>query len=131
MIVAQADIRGHCPRPTVTAGEVPWREAISATLAQQGVQPVSVDLEAFLQVQVTFYLPPNRWGDADLDNLSKPVLDTLFLGSRKFAHLSGKLCLCDDAKIQTLVLKKVPESDPARQGIAVIVSLSPEGAVGP
>ncbi len=56
-----------------------------------------------------YYLDPRRLDASDLDNLAKPVLDTIFLIDRpqtKDHSLTGALIPRNDSAIHRLILEK-------------------------
>jgi Holliday junction resolvase RusA-like endonuclease len=68
----------HRPATYATAGEMPWRAAVTAALEAAGVKPTD---GGWFAVSIEFRTPaPLRVGEAwDLDNLVKPTLDAMAL----------------------------------------------------
>lgn len=62
---------------------------------------------------------PERRGD--LDNLAKPVLDTLFRQSRKSKFPVATLFQCDDCRIDSLRLKRVAVEFASEEGALISI----------
>jgi double-stranded uracil-DNA glycosylase len=119
-------IRGARPVPWGT-GEWSWRaEVARAALQMRAVSPVPTPpADAGLTVFLTFYLAPARHRDSDLDNLAKPVLDTLFHARHVQARVpdvTGVLFDVPDERVVKLVLEKRLAGRMDDQGIDVIVT---------
>lgn len=74
-----------------------------------GLDEESVAQASSFQVTLTYYLDPRRLAASDLDNLAKPVLDTIFLIDRpqtKDHSLTGALIRRNDSAIHRLILEK-------------------------
>jgi hypothetical protein len=80
-------------------------------------------------VGVRFSLLPRRALGADLDNLVRPVLNTLFSSrdERSDLTLTGALFGAEDARIYRLVVEKRVVEDPAREGVEVVVRWEADG----
>ena len=57
----------------------------------------------------------------DLDNLSKPVLDTLFCDSYSRKHVKGSLYTVDDSQIWKLHLEKKVVSNEKEEGVSIVI----------
>lgn len=64
---------------------------------------------------------PTRNGD--LDNLAKPVLDTLFRQSRRSVHPVASIFLCDDCHLHELTLKRFLVTSPDEEGATITIVL--------
>src|SRR5437764_987868 len=107
-------VRRATPVPWA-CGENEWawrrRVAEAARRVRASNEPQDVSQWAIFSVEVTFWMGTTRIGLADLDNLAKPVLDTLFRIRRpqvKDLRLTGVLFDVDDARVFGLTLKKLP-----------------------
>jgi hypothetical protein len=124
---------GHEPRPWATGQEWAWRTAVAnairdASAASGRILPLAIDgkNEPHLSVEIVFRMSPPRFLDADLDNLAKPVLDTLFRAKRvqlpqTAGEVSGVLFAFDDSRVVRLVLEKLRVESVAYAGMDVIV----------
>jgi TDG/mug DNA glycosylase family protein len=119
-------LRGTRPIPWGT-GEWSWR----AELAQAARQVISASPlsspppDAGFTVLVTFHLLPARHRDSDLDNLAKPVLDTLFHAryvQARIPDVTGVLFGVPDERVVKLVLEKRLADRVDDQGIDVVVA---------
>jgi Holliday junction resolvase RusA-like endonuclease len=73
-------------------------------------------------LDAVFHLVPGRFERADLDNLAKPVLDTLFVSKDvqvRSEELTGALCQLDDCQVWRLTAEKRPVEDVAKEGVEV------------
>ena len=77
-----------------------------------------------LTVDVEFRITQPRFGSSDLDNLVKPVLDTLFRSrdEQLDPSLTAALLPIDDAAIQRLVVEKHRVDRREDEGLSVSVS---------
>ncbi len=95
-------------KPAPWAGkEWDWRKAI-ALEANKQFQGVPTSKSGF-EVSIIFYLVQSTFDKSDLDNLAKPVLDTLFLPNNpqvKDKTLTGSLIKLDDSLVRKLNLEK-------------------------
>jgi double-stranded uracil-DNA glycosylase len=119
-------VRGARPVPWGT-GEWSWRaEVARAALQVSAVSPVPTPhADAGFTVFLTFYLAPVRHRDSDLDNLAKPVLDTLFHARHVQARVpdvTGVLFDVPDERVVKLVLEKRLADRMDDQGIDVVVT---------
>ncbi|GAB4135045.1 MAG: hypothetical protein Fur0036_20090 [Fimbriimonadaceae bacterium] len=84
----------------------------------------SVVLASSFQVTLTFSLDPARLAASDLDNLAKPVLDTIFLIDRpqtKDHSLTGALIPHNDSAVHRLILEKRPAVSSEDCGVDILV----------
>lgn len=89
------------------------------------IASVPAPSDAAFTVSLTFYLSPARHRDSDLDNLAKPVLDTLFHARHVQARLpdvTGVLFDVPDERVAKLVLEKRLAGRVDDQGIDVLVA---------
>ena|SRR5258708_4217739 len=119
---ATFSVRGIRPKPWGTK-EWNWRRAIAAEAIK--VQPSGNENDPRqICVHLTFHLVTAVVGCADLDNLAKPVLDTLFHAKRVQTPedgLSGVLFSCDDGHVYQLHLKKQSVSSETDEGIDAVI----------
>lgn len=102
-------MRGMHPKPWATQEEAWRRHIVQACNLIDGLDEESVDQASSFQVTLTYYLDPRRLDASDLDNLAKPVLDTIFLIDRpqtKDHSLTGALIPRNDSTIHRLILEK-------------------------
>ena len=123
------DIRGKRPRTFGDENyEGPWRRYIANYLEQQkanGRIPEShvraTDNDRF-EVWMSFYLVEES-RPQDLDNLSKPVLDTLFCDRYSRKHVKGALYQVDDYHVWKLHLEKRLVESEREAGVSITISL--------
>ena len=125
------DIRGMTPRPSST-DEGPWRKYIADSVAQEVAIGAIPDSHLFagdsdyFEVSMVFHiLRSELYGgnSPDLDNLSKPVLDTLFCDKRNSKHCKGALYQIDDHLVWKLSLEKRPVDSPQEAGVSLRISI--------
>ena len=100
--------------------EAAWRHAIW----QHAVAAVPVPFEKSLRphkMTVEFRMISSRRGD--LDNLAKPVLDTLFRQSRKSSHPVGSMFECDDCYLNELMLRRCTVDLPSEEGATITIEM--------
>jgi double-stranded uracil-DNA glycosylase len=119
-------VRGARPVPWGT-GEWSWRAELAKAARQViAVSPVPrPPPDAAFTVLLTFYLSPARHSDSDLDNLAKPVLDTLFHAryvQARVPDVTGVLFGVPDERVVKLVLEKRLAGFMDDQGIDVVVA---------
>lgn len=76
------------------------------------------------EVSIVFHLPQSTLDKSDLDNLAKPVLDTLFLPNYlqvKDKTLTGALFEIDDSRVFKLSLEKKLANAPQDEGAEIVV----------
>lgn len=95
-----------------------WRSQIADQVRETVPEPFSKEIRP-RKVRIEFLMIQSRRGD--LDNLAKPVLDTLFRQSRKSAHPVACIFMCDDCHIEELTLKRTIVTDPADEGAIVSI----------
>jgi Holliday junction resolvase RusA-like endonuclease len=86
-----------------------WRSAIAeqARAVASAVRDWPI-VGACFTVKIVFYLAPPSWERPDLDNLAKPVLDTVFLPNNpqvRDRSLTGALFEVDDSRIMQLTVR--------------------------
>jgi hypothetical protein len=118
-------LRGHRPVGGGSSARWDWRRAIAdrarEVRAEHALGEVSVS-SAF-EVDVLFFLMPARAGDADVDNLVRLVLNTLFDSRDEQADrtLTATLFDAEDARIHRLLVEKRTVTHPHEEGIEVVV----------
>lgn len=118
-------VRGVSPVGGGSSARWAWRRAI----AQQarGIRSEhrlgAVSPHAAFEFESDFLLLPIRARDADVDNLARPVLNTLFDSRDEQADrtLTATLFDAEDAQIHRLILEKRVVTDSAEEGIDVTV----------
>jgi Holliday junction resolvase RusA-like endonuclease len=94
-----------------------WRQALLE--ASQKIPSPRVGPEAEFTVEATFcLLPQDRWHLVDLDNLAKPLLDTLFRPRQAPASADRprRLFDADDGQVVELILRKKVVQEERDQG---------------
>lgn len=97
-----------------------WREQI----AQQSREVIPKPFDASIRpvrATVEFRMIAARRGD--LDNLAKPVLDTLFRQSRKSVFPVASVFLCDDCHLHELSLKRVAVASVEEEGAVITIEV--------
>lgn len=122
-------VRGHPARRESTT----WREAIrNAVQAAYPQAPfTSAPLETKFTVEVIFRMTPEDLARpaVDLDNLAKPILDTLFTSQNvSKSRITGVLLPeVNDTWVFRLRLEKVGVKTPEDQGADLTVTWHPPG----
>ena len=102
-------VRGVPPKPWAT-GELTWRRLVADSCAAVTfIDHEALSKVASFEVTLVFFLSAARCQDTDLDNLAKPVLDTIFLIDRPQTQdrtLTAALVRRTDNAIQKLTLEK-------------------------
>jgi Holliday junction resolvase RusA-like endonuclease len=115
-------VRGIKPAPWGN-NEWNWRKAIADVARENYKEEFSSPLE--FSVNIVFYLLKSTLDKSDLDNLAKPVLDTLFLPNNpqvKDIALTGSLFKIDDNRVFKLSLEKLLVSTNQEEGAEINVS---------
>ena len=106
------DIFGVTPRPWGVKMTKAWREEIKRQVDDIKIQRTIISKEhraKIYNVTIVFYFTAKNLYNCDLDNLAKPVIDTLFDTSRnqqKTKNPVKVLFTVDDAKVTRLKLEK-------------------------
>ncbi len=121
-------VRGSKPSPWANGpAEVAWRAALASSARSQwppGSIPEVSDGARFA-VEIRFHLTGATAGRADLDNLAKPVLDTIFLPRNvqvKDRSLTGAIFGVDDDRVYRLGLEKIEVPSEEGQGADIVVA---------
>jgi len=117
-------VNGHRPVPW-GCNEWAWRAAVAREARIAGAVLAPVSQVASFSVALLFRMREERLQYADLDNLAKPVLDTLFQSRHsqvKDASLAGALFCVDDDRVFRLNLEKQLARDAADEGVDISVS---------
>lgn len=121
------EVRGHPAR----IKDIRWREAIRSQVAATYPRApfVAPPKGTKFDVEVIFRMTP---GDlekpaVDLDNLVKPVLDTLFTSQNVSSTVTGVLLPVNDTWIFRLFAEKVGVKTPQDQGADITVASHPPG----
>ena len=88
------------------------------------MDPTTYQTAETFHVTLIFFLEESRYRDSDLDNLAKPVLDTIFLIDRpqtKDTTITGALVWRNDGAVTRLTLEKRPVSDLKDVGVDVTI----------
>ncbi len=119
------------PRPGNKAGvrERPWREHLTSCVAPPRGPGLQSGLPQDTQVslEVHFFVDTPR---VDLDNLAKPLLDTLFepdinqTNQEKLRDVAGVLFDIPDQAVSRLLLTKTLVSDRAQMGAVITATWS-------
>ena len=112
------------PRPCATK-ELPWRQYIAQVCAEApAFSPEPISAATSFEVTLVFFLSDVRCRDTDLDNLVKPVLDTVFLIERPQTEnlkLTGALIKRNDNAIRKLTLEKRVAPHPEDVGVDILI----------
>ena len=116
-------LRGHKPKAYSTYEEE-WKTRLG-TAARQSAANAGVALPSAItpvKVRAVFYLVDATLMRTDVDNLAKPLLDVLFLASRRRSESqTGALFPFDDRFVTHLYLEKRLAATEAEQGCDVSV----------
>ena len=111
-----------------------WRRAIAARAREirRSEALAAVPSETAFEVEVRLFLTPRRALGADLDNLVRPVVNTLFESRDEQADrtLTAALFSAEDARIYRLVVEKRAVEEPAEEGVDVLVRWDEEDGSG-
>ena len=126
--VVEITVSGRTPLGGGSTSRRQWREAIRDAALGVAPDPQDVPDGAPLTVDVVIRLTEPRFGSSDLDNLVKPVLDTLFRSRDEQLDpgLTAALLPIDDAAIQRLVVEKHRADGMEEEGVSVSVSWEDE-----
>jgi hypothetical protein len=117
-------VRGRAPVGGGSSSRWEWRRAIAEQAREvRTTLQCEVSRTALFAFEVVFSLLPLRAHSADIDNLARPVLNTLFDSRDEQADrtLTATLFDAEDAQIWWLVAEKRLVEDPADEGIEVVV----------
>lgn len=120
-------IRGVTPSPWGNAEkEQYWREYIAEDVGKRVHQPLTVPDNTQFEVKIEFYFISSRFfSSGDLDNLAKPVLDTLFRQRAASRFPTGCLFKLDDARVTSLLLTKQVVGKEEHEGAKIRVHWKP------
>jgi Holliday junction resolvase RusA-like endonuclease len=116
-------VDGIVPVPWGT-NEWEWRAAIVRAARGKFSGIINLPPQVQLSVTLDFRLPAIQAARADLDNLAKPVLDTLFSirnAQVKDPSLTGALFNVDDERVFHLTLSKTEVPVQAASGVSISV----------
>ncbi len=123
--VVAISVVGRTPLGGGSSSRRQWREAIrqAAIAVAVAPDPHEVPPRAPISVAVVFRIAQPRFASSDLDNLVKPVLDTLFRSRDEQLDptLTAALLPVDDAAINRLVVEKRPAKGTDDEGVTVEV----------
>jgi Holliday junction resolvase RusA-like endonuclease len=121
-------VREQCPIPW-GGNEWTWRKAVSerARAVRETIEEVLPKEPRKTQFSVTllFLMMPGSIERADLDNLAKPVLDTLFHSRNAQVQdktLTGAMFDVDDDRVFRLVAAKKSVVGPNDEGIDITIA---------
>ena len=128
------EVKGQTPVPKGTAPaarQLLWRQALAeaALAVKEQLGPLPVHQVADFSVEIEYRVTSLG---SDLDNLTKPVLDTLFAKppNPNAAEHTGILFDADDSRIVWLLLRKVQVGSVEDAGVRIDVSWADSQAVG-
>lgn len=117
------------PLPLETVKEWQWRLFLAnRTKEKYRRQSSSISEQTEFTVNIVFFLKEQALKKPDLDNLAKPVLDTLFANTNSQVPkeykplITGVLFGVDDNRIYKLVLEKQPASTNADEGADITIT---------
>lgn len=116
-------VRGMHPVPAFSERErlMPWRQHIQSQVRQNAKHVALISERTMFEVELTFYLQQERLYTTDLENLSIPVLNTLFRDQRESPYPRGVLFDVSDSQVVLLKLVKTLPLDPADVGVFIRV----------
>jgi hypothetical protein len=120
------EVRGVNPVPW-GSNEWAWRKALADGAREVRAvawEPLEGQPFPRFSVEVVFWMVGSRLERADLDNLAKPVLDTLFLpryAQVKDLSLTGALFRLDDDRVFRLTLEKHEVPTVEEAGLDVVI----------
>ena len=129
----ELDIRGNWPRTFGDKNtEWPWREFVVNQvnrMKSEGVIPqrflVANSSDCF-EISIVFHIQSNRSRSnpsSDLDNLSKPVLDSLFYSPTGICPFKGALFQIDDHHVWKLHLEKRLAESKKDAGVSITIAI--------
>jgi len=116
-------VRGKKPAPWGN-NEWAWRKVIAIEANKQKQFRGHAGGLLKFEVGIVFYLRTTTFKKSDLDNLAKPVLDTLFLpydAQVKDKSLTGALFEMDDSQVHKLLLEKCLVNTYQEEGVDINV----------
>jgi Holliday junction resolvase RusA-like endonuclease len=122
----QIQVRGYPPR----VKGIGWREAIRDQVRATYPQaPFAKPSETKFEVEVIFRMTAQDMDKPalDLDNLIKPVLDTLFTSQNVSSPVTKVLFPVNDTWVFRLALAKIRVETPEDQGADITVTSHPPG----
>jgi len=119
-------VRGMTPIPW-GSNEWEWRRKLAeeAQLVYARTKPQGISKSTHFAVEIVFLMSRIRIEGADLDNLAKPVLDTLFrsrYAQVKDVSLTGAFFNVDDDRVFKLTLEKRLASTITGEGADIIIT---------
>jgi hypothetical protein len=121
------EVRGTEPS-TIRSGETGWRMAIAQKVAERFPEPFMPPEGTEFAVDVVFHLVehrlfvrPSRPAPPDLDNLLKPVLDTVFTSANVLGP-TGVLINANDTWVTDVRARKTEAPDSSQEGADITVS---------
>lgn len=119
-------IRGAHPLPYGN-NEQEWRQQIAdaANETMPHYPQPNVTNRTVFTVHAKFFFVDRAILGGDLDNLAKPVLDTLFLPNNpqvEDLNLTGVVFHVDDQAVRELFLRKVPVETAEEEGADILVT---------
>ena len=124
--IVELDIRGMVPK-TYSSSEEQWRKYIfdfAVAEKSRGRIPKShlrADDSVHFEVSIIFYILPAN-NPCDIDNLSKPVLDALFLSPMGTSLYKGALYRIDDHQVWKLNLEKRLVESVKDAGVSIAIA---------
>lgn len=115
-------------KPIEEVREWQWRKAIADRARSKYEKPSGISKLTEFTIDIVFFLMKEPLAKLDLDNLAKPVLDTLFKIRRSQlpvdfkATLTGVLFEVDDDRVCRLTLEKRLVSIKAQEGADITIT---------
>ena len=121
--VVAISVVGRTPLGGGSSSRRQWRDALRQAAIAVAPDPREVPERAPVSVDVIFRIAEPRFASSDLDNLVKPVLDTLFRSRDEQLDptLTAALLPVDDAAINRLVVEKQQAAGTEDEGVTVEV----------
>jgi Holliday junction resolvase RusA-like endonuclease len=121
--VVTISVVGRTPLGGGSSSRRQWRETLRQAAIAVAPDPREVPRRAPMSVHVVFRIAEPRFASSDLDNLVKPVLDTLFRSRDEQLDptLTAALFPVDDAEINRLIVEKQQAAGTEDEGVTVEV----------
>lgn len=103
-------------------GRWAWRKRMAEEARSARGSLAALGPETRFTMELVFHIDPLRIERMDVDNLIRPVFDTLFVPTDpqlRIEGLTGALFDLDDGQVYRLIVEKRGAADPSQQGLEV------------